>query len=122
MPLRQLSGGGAGESETHIRVWTFLTAWKPRLGHALRRVRVFKEAGKLSRRSRDEEAHSLRHPALKYRAKVTTPLRGDGESETHRTAGGGAAGGVGQFSHTFLRDHGLQGRQDNLEASCRASL
>jgi hypothetical protein len=46
--------------------------------HALRRVRVFKEAGKLSRRSRDEEDHPLRHPALKYRAKVTPPLRGEG--------------------------------------------
>ena len=29
--------------------------------------------------SRDEEAHPLRHPALKYRAKVTPPLRGDPE-------------------------------------------
>src|SRR5215469_819625 len=35
-------------------------AWKPRLGHALRRVRVFKEAEKLSRRSRDDgQAGSL---------------------------------------------------------------
>jgi len=42
-----------------------------------RRVRAFKEAGKLSRRSRDEEAHPLHHPALKYRAKVTPPLRGE---------------------------------------------
>src|SRR5215471_7364818 len=30
-------------------------------------------SGKLSRRSRDEQAHPLCHPALKYRAKVTPP-------------------------------------------------
>ena len=31
----------------------------------------------LSRRYRDEEAYPIRHPALKYRAKVTPPLRGE---------------------------------------------
>ena len=65
MMAGQIELSGSPSVHRIPRVWTFLTAWKPRLGHALRRVRVFKEAGKLSRRSRDEEAHPLRHPALK---------------------------------------------------------
>jgi len=33
----------------------------------------------LSRRYRDEEAYPIRHPALKYRAKITPPLRGEAQ-------------------------------------------
>jgi hypothetical protein len=36
-----------------------------------------REMSKLQSSLRDEEAHLLRHPALKYRAKVTPPLRGE---------------------------------------------
>src|SRR5215472_6547766 len=43
------------------------------LDATLRRARL-QRSGKLSRPSRDEEARPLRHPALKYRARVTPPL------------------------------------------------
>jgi hypothetical protein len=43
-------------------------------GHA---ARVFKDTGRLNRRSRDEEGQPLGPPALKYRATVTAPLRGE---------------------------------------------
>src|SRR5215831_18759220 len=65
-----------------------------------------KTAARLNRRYRDEPAGGDRYPALKDRAKLRASLRDErrrssrriesarpaGESETHRTAGGRAAG------------------------------
>jgi len=70
--------GWAGEAETDRSLFGHFARTGSRVQVTLFDVcAVFKEAGNLSRRSRDEEAHPLRHPALKYRAKVTPPLRGD---------------------------------------------
>jgi hypothetical protein len=75
---------------------------------SFRPARVFKDTGGTQPSLRDEVGWRAAYPALKYRAKVITSLRDEerrrsrggelfglgtaGESETHRSAGGRAAG------------------------------
>jgi len=56
----------------------------------------------ISRRYRDEEAYPIRHPALKYRAKVTPPLRGEEQPCSQFYARGIAAGGLPGTKSTGL--------------------